>query len=312
MQIQKPSGAAVLVLGEPVSGKTVMAAMAGKEFKLRPIVSSSNLTVLDQWHAMTGADMSVVYAHEETMMSAAGYITTPNNAKPTKWDEIRTLGRTWPEGPQPEEWDDSYILLIDDLTALFEEEGSPIRLSTDFEFGLLGQSKRPDQNMRVIGAAQRRAMGWLHGLVANPKRRYHIVVNCHLRRITVDTQRRMTPSEIRKQATTDEKIDMETVTSYYRYPVVIGQAQSELFARSFDWVVQVVRETPTDKPKCFLTPPNQQWDVNLFRCPLPIGHPLVWREERGEQVMKAGVSLPTTSALATILREHIKVKKETK
>jgi hypothetical protein len=309
-------GASFLILGEPGTGKTPAVTALLPDYKIRAVITGPNARALAA-RAPAGSDVKIISAVDPNIKQTKDGIldTVPSKTIPKKWSQINQLALGVWEGDDGQKedmstWGEDTVLVFDDLTGIGEEPNSPPRIYAQWAKGKLGQKLVGADELRIVGEAQSQISRLTGGILAM-NRKFHVVMNCHLRRITVDVTRRLTEEEIRKKSVENnqEKPKMtESLTTYDRYPIVCGAALSMSFARSFDWVVQT-RHEGRKEPVVLITPPDDDWDV-MLRNPLPIDHPLITKPkvEKGKSVgceVRPGVFLPVSTALPRLIKEHI-------
>ncbi len=209
-------GANILVQGDPAVGKTTMLAKLSDKYKLFVVATSANMQLLAQ-QAPKPENIQVVQIKDPGVVVRNGAIALdqPSN-RPIAWPRIEALTQRWsPDVPPYHEWDESYVLAIDDLTALGEDQDSPARVQALYNANKLGQVPGPSDNMRVTGDAGGMIMRWLNSLVNRANKRFHVIVNVHLKRLNYDVGRYLEPEEIKARAKKGEgyKLPMDSIST---------------------------------------------------------------------------------------------------
>jgi len=295
-------GANILVQGDPGAGKTTMLAKLSNKYKLFVVCTSPNMQLLAQ-QAPNPANIQVVQIKDPGVVIRNGAVALdqPGN-RPIAWPRIEALTQRWSADVPPyNEWDESYVLAVDDVTALGDDQDSPARIQALYNANKLGVIPGPSDNMRVTGEAGGLVTRWLQSFLNRSDRRFHVIVNVHLKRLSYDVGRYLEPEEIKSRAKKGEahKLPMDSISTYEKYPVVCGRAPSETFLKNFTWAVHVVREGGA--PVCYLTPKTPDWDVRL-RTPLGPKHPFM-----GSGGYRLGVNFSGDTALENILAAHLEL-----
>lgn len=301
--VRKEIGANILVQGDPGSCKTTMLAKLSRKYKLHVLATRENMQILSQ-QAPNPENISVVQIKDPgvIMRNGAVALEQPSN-RPIAWPKIELLSQRWDAASPPySEWDESYVLAIDDLTALGEDQDSPARVQALYNANKLGVVPGPSDNMRITGEAAGLVMRWLLSFLNRTERRFHVIVNVHLKRLSYDVGRYLEPEEIKSRAKKGEghKLPMDSISTYEKYPVVCGRAPSEQFLKNFTWAVHAVKEN--GGPVCYLTPKTVDWDVRL-RNPLGPTHPYMGSGGG----YKLGVHFSGDTALENILAAHLEL-----
>jgi hypothetical protein len=313
-EIFHSTGIGLLNQAEPGGGKTsalVGALNAG--YKLRTVSTMANAQYLIA-NAPPGSDLKIIEGSEEVEANELGHLTTPNGRQPRVWNKVIKMnsGLFFMDKDNVEkmkDWDENTILAFDDVTGLSEDPNAALRLYCMYQKGFLGKEITSINNMRAVGEMAQQLQRVIGAILNLKDRKFHVVVNVHLRRLTQDLNKTMTAAELKKYSSTDadkrEKIPMESVTTWKQYPVCAGSTLASTFVRSFPWAVQTICEG-LNEPRMYLTPPTAVHDVTI-RTPLPVNHPFHSKKtidnatKKAQYTRTAGVSLPVSTAIPKIL-----------
>jgi hypothetical protein len=301
IQKQAPT---LLLQGLPTEGKSSLVANLMKYYIPWGIVTEQNLQQIIgtvEGDLISQGDFSLT--EEETVISTAvdyngteiTYITTPNGLKPKVYDRTRSLATQWKnplrlEKNKPFEakpWKDmdyNNMIVFDDLSTIADKPSSMVRMQVHYEHGFLGKPVPDSLGQKTMGWYQSKTMELLD-VFRNIKRKFPLIVCCHLRRITLDPDKLITDDEVsrlafQKSTNPDEyNKNKSKFSAGYKstmlYPVVAGAALSPSFARDYTIVAHVYKEG-MNEPRVRIAPPQGCADY-----PVMLRHPFT-------QAMKAG------------------------
>lgn len=302
IQKQAPT---VLLQGLPTEGKSSLIANLMKYYIPWGIVTEQNLQqIIGTVEGDLISQGDFVLTEEETVINTAvdlngteiTFLTTPNSLKPKVYDRVRTLATQWknplrlvnnrPFEAKPwKDMDYNNMVVFDDLSTIADKPSSMVRMQVHYEHGFLGKP--------VPDSLGQKAMGWYQGktmelldVFRNIKRKFPLIICCHLRRITLDPDKLMTDEEISRlafQKSTNPEAYNQIKSKFSAgfkstmlYPVVAGAALSPSFARDYTIAAHVYREGGKE-PRVRIAPPKDCEDY-----PVMLRHPFTNAMQSGE------------------------------